>query len=1048
MRNYEVTRHIKTHTERSSEDQAAVHFLENHLKSNGRINVNFAAVDKWPNTDGRFEFVPNPNVSRRPEQDFVVQIKGTHYYEERDGELVYQLKSLAFPAFMYQNVSLDPGILFLVTDPDERDEERVFWKYMSAEYVHSIDYSKDSCTVRFDLEDEIKNTDESIDRFCKKLEEIVEHHSFAAHLDQRGYSEKEIQSIMEACSIRISECIDRSETYNETRDDLSKNMLRMLKELCVAALLMNALSSKGEEMSLQLAWETALLDIETKYLAHFYKGLDYIGYRTPEIGQSERLMLKYYDFMWKIREMVKRKFGMDILQNLEKFPLRINELDQEYYEMIAEAVESAEIIHPLVNVTRFYVHKKTSFYVDGERYFELTLQLASIYATKFNRITVYTKLDISTNYSIQIAYSEAVIKLWGVESKIKVVTDWKVSIEPFCLNKMGKILKHSLKISSRYGEYNALMGFLTATGMNLLDLIDLQEIDFEKVITEIYKDVNTAHFKEILEELRETYSADSTVKGRNVVRYLLLHLREELIESVAVNRYSKCLCENLGISSGCYPFESNPYISNLPDSNSSDKSRRDSIVRIGNKNDLDRAFPYLKVQDETMRMGEIYFEKDTLVTDAEIKSFNASLDPWERRQGKSLVQKDGYVYIDFYEQTTLHILQYLLKLSKCANKEQRIINKRFVKENQDQLKDAVKEQALKRRIEDQENVEFRSTKSFVESGRVGRYDAVFVDECSVIDNRTMEKIVNKIQENSLLILAGDIHQIEAIEFGNWFYYAKNIILTKGANVELSNTWRTDDPKLIDLWKEVREHKPLITERMAIDGPFSEKIGAELLKEDEYKDHVVLCLNYDGKFGLNNMNNYFQCANKEGEAVVWGEWTYKKGDPVLFNDSKRFPALYNNLKGWIIDVEKDRKEIRFTIDIDMKLTEKECKENGIEFIGDTGKYTRIRFCVFKYDSNVPDDKVDEMRMKAVVPFQLAYAVSIHKAQGLEYDSVKIVIPDSNSERVTHGVFYTAITRAKKKLKIYWSAETMKSIVDKFSKEEMGKRSLEIIKEKLS
>ena len=51
---------------------------------------------------------------------------------------------------------------------------------------------------------------------------------------------------------------------------------------------------------------------------------------------------------------------------------------------------------------------------------------------------------------------------------------------------------------------------------------------------------------------------------------------------------------------------------------------------------------------------------------------------------------------------------------------------------------------LKGRIEDQENVEFRSTKSFVESGRVGRYDAVFVDECSVIDNRTMEKIVNKI----------------------------------------------------------------------------------------------------------------------------------------------------------------------------------------------------------------------------------------------------------------------------------------------------------------
>ena len=363
--------------------------------------------------------------------------------------MVYQLKSLAFPAFIYQNVSLDPGILFLVTDPDERGEERVFWKYMSAEYVHSIDYSKDSCTVKFDLEDEIKYTDESIDQFCKKLEEIAEHHSFAAHLNQRGYSQKEIQNIMEECSNRISECIDRSETYNETRDDLSKNMLRILKELCVAALLMNALSSRGEEVSVQLAWESALLDIETKYLANFYKGLDYIGYRTPEIGQSERLMLKYYDFMWKIREMAKQKFGMEILGNLEKFPLCINELDQEYYEMIAEAIESAEIIHPLVNVTRFYVHKKTAFYVGKERYFELTLQLASIYATKFNRITVYTKLDISTNYSVQIAYSETTIKLWGVESKIKVVTDWKVSIEPSCLNKWGKFLSiHSESVQN------------------------------------------------------------------------------------------------------------------------------------------------------------------------------------------------------------------------------------------------------------------------------------------------------------------------------------------------------------------------------------------------------------------------------------------------------------------------------------------------------------------------------------------------------------------------------------------------------------------------
>ena len=66
----------------------------------------------------------------------------------------------------------------------------------------------------------------------------------------------------------------------------------------------------------------------------------------------------------------------------------------------------------------------------------------------------------------------------------------------------------------------------------------------------------------------------------------------------------------------------------------------------------------------------------------------------------------------------------------------------------------------------------------------------------------------------------------------------------------------------------------------------------------------------------------------------------------------------------------------------------------------------------------------------MPFQVAYAVSIHKAQGLEYDSVRIVITNEIEERVTHNIFYTAITRAKNKLKIYWSPETEKTVIERF------------------
>ena len=73
--------------------------------------------------------------------------------------------------------------------------------------------------------------------------------------------------------------------------------------------------------------------------------------------------------------------------------------------------------------------------MNGERYYEITLQLAGVYSTKYNRVTVYSKMTITTYYSIQIAYTETELELWGIRNNIKVLNDWKVAIDPTCLNK-------------------------------------------------------------------------------------------------------------------------------------------------------------------------------------------------------------------------------------------------------------------------------------------------------------------------------------------------------------------------------------------------------------------------------------------------------------------------------------------------------------------------------------------------------------------------------------------------------------------------------------
>lgn len=88
---------------------------------------------------------------------------------------------------------------------------------------------------------------------------------------------------------------------------------------------------------------------------------------------------------------------------------------------------------------------------------------------------------------------------------------------------------------------------------------------------------------------------------------------------------------------------------------------------------------------------------------------------------------------------------------------------------------------------------------------------------------------------------------------------------------------------------------------------------------------------------------------------------------------------------------------------------------------------IRFRVTrKKDSDDDNDFSDDTD----IPFQIAYAVSIHKAQGLEYDSVKVIITKEVDEMITHNIFYTAITRSKKHLIIYWSPESQEKILSSF------------------
>ncbi len=1085
-----LRRHISSHTKQSEEDRSAVHYLEDVLAPEGRINTSFSSDDKWPNHDGMFEYVPNPDISRRPEQNFIVQIKGTHVFNEKNGVISYSLKSLAFPAYIAYEVTADPGILFLVLNPDIRGKKRIFWKYMSPSFLRTINFEQSSSTIKFYPEDEIKDTDESIDIFCKKLDKVIDTYLFLKKLDNEYLTKKDALEIIHYRCKEISGEIDYLSENADLRDNISRKIVRSLYDLCYSVLVLNAVKLGYKDINQKLAWEVSQFKSETKYMCDFLKGLKYIGIRMPEEGQAERLMLKYYNYLWEIRKFLKDNFDIEELGNLSKFPLNMDRLDEEYYKLVARNIENEDLTPINVRVSRYYIKKINPFFVNGERYFEITLQLAGLYATKYNRITVYSKFYISTKYSIQIAYTEKKLELWGINNKIKILNNWKVSIDPVCLNKMAKMVMMHTQISSKHGEYIELMKFLTSTQMNLLEIINLSNERFQYVYNYIYASTNTHNFGEVILKIRNYYAKSSNKIGRYTIRYALLNLREEVLEALLTNKYNSRSLDGLNITTKCYPFEKKPFISNIAGSKTSNGNKRDIIEIVDDRNKFEKVLPYLKIERMIKETGELYFDKELIATDEEINKYNMGLDSWERNNGFMINVEENIVSIDSYVSTTLFILKRLLQLSHNPDMEQQSRNERYLKECGIKFEDKLKQIAMKylfvssqvmliygaagtgkttlikyisnmldkskklfltkthtalqnlqNRICNIDNISFASIDSVTKSNEIIDFDVIFIDEYSTIDNLTMKKLLEKVKEETKLVFSGDIYQIESIDFGNWFYYAKDIITTKGASIELLRNWRTEKGELISLWDEVRKKRPIITEKLSMDGPFSKDLGEEIFELSD--DEVVLCLNYDGKFGVNNINQYFQNANTKSKAFSWAEWVFKIGDRIIFLDTRRSSLLYNNLNGTIYNIKKNESSIIFTIDIKIHLTEEQCKYESFDYIDNISDGTRIRLEVIKWN----DDLSDEDKIKTVIPFQIAYAISIHKAQGLEFKSVKVVIPSSNAEKITHSVFYTAITRAKENLKIYWSAETMDAIVKSFTTQKVERKTLQLIKQKL-
>ncbi len=83
------------------------------------------------------------------------------------------------------------------------------------------------------------------------------------------------------------------------------------------------------------------------------------------------------------------------------------------------------------------------------------------------------------------------------------------------------------------------------------------------------------------------------------------------------------------------------------------------------------------------------------------------------------------------------------------------------------------------------------------------------------------------------------------------------------------------------------------------------------------------------------------------------------------------------------------------------------------------------------------------VRALAPARLpahetAYALTVHKAQGSEFDEVLLILPDAASPVLSRELLYTGITRARGRTEIHGSAEVVAAAINRASQRDSGLR----------
>ena len=299
-------------------------------------------------------------------------------------------------------------------------------------------------------------------------------------------------------------------------------------------------------------------------------------------------------------------------------------------------------------------------------------------------------------------------------------------------------------------------------------------------------------------------------------------------------------------------------------------------------------------------------------------------------------------------------------------------------------------------------------------------DAVIVDEMSMVDAPLMSSLCKALPRQCKLILVGDKDQLPSVGAGN---VLDDIIKSQIIPVcTLTKIFRqSDDSLIITNAHLINNGKMPIIDNHSKDFFFEEKSELEQIKnsivdlvtkrlpnftKQESNQIQVLAPLKAGVCGISNLNRILQevinpPSIRKMELVV-GETIFREGDKVM-QTANNYNLVWSKMVGFV-----------------------EEQGEGV-FNGDIGYIAKIDYQSGETTVEFEDGRLCTYPRTEISQLSLAYAITIHKSQGSEFDTVVIPVIAGAPMILTRNLIYTAVTRAKKMVVLVGEKKNLKRMV---------------------